>query len=51
MYRLLRVYNDGTVIIGQVLYNEWVLNELVSLINSIHQPETFELCIAMEIEL
>lgn len=51
MYRLLRVYNDGTIIIGEVLYHEYHLNELISLISSIHQPETFELCIGLEIEL
>lgn len=49
MYRLIRIYNDGEIIIGKVLYHYYHLEELVSLINMIH-PQTFELCIGLEIE-
>jgi len=47
MYRLIRVYNDGTVIEGKVLYHDYVLEELASLFCNI-KTITYEFSIAFE---
>ena len=49
MYKLIRIYPDGTVLEGHHLYEAWALEELCLLISEV-KCLTYELVIGMEIE-
>lgn len=49
MYYLIRIYTDGTIILGHHAYEEWALDELCLLISEV-KCLTYELTIGLEIE-
>ena len=49
MYRLIRVYQDGVIVEGKVLYSEFDIDKLAILICQL-KTVTYEFAIALEIE-